>query len=67
MIYEKNQLMLTGVVAMSPVVTGKSEYNTNRKVKFAISSNNCSIITREEGSTQYCQKTSEPWTAQELD
>jgi hypothetical protein len=31
-IYEKSLLMLTGLVRMSPVGSGKLEYKTNRKV-----------------------------------
>jgi hypothetical protein len=66
-IHEKNQLKLTGFVAMSPVVSGKYEYNTNREEKDAKSCNDCSIVTREAGRTQEHEKGSGPWKSLGLD
>jgi hypothetical protein len=50
-IHEKNQLTLTAVVAMCPVVSGKYEYNTNREEKDAKSWKDYSIVTRGAGRT----------------
>jgi hypothetical protein len=45
MIYEKTQVMLTRVVAISPVVSVKLDYNTNTKSNDAKFCNDYSIVT----------------------
>jgi hypothetical protein len=66
-IYEKNLLMLAGVIAMSPVTSCKLNIiliEMQNDVKFC---HDCSIITRWARMTQDHEKSSGPWKSQGLD
>jgi hypothetical protein len=44
-IQEEIKLTLTGVLVLSPVVSGKYEYNTNRQAKDLKFCKDCNIVT----------------------